>query len=197
MTQEGQFFEVAVVCTGNQFRSPIVEGLMRVSASSLPVRVFSYGTEKVGAAKALPEAIQHASRFGIDLQDHRARSLEGVDLSYVDLTIGFELSHVAAAVVESGAPYEKTFTILELVSLLDMVDRDLPEDPITRAREAVFAAHALRTTEGVYTPENQLRDPVGGTAEVFETTAERLRASTSTLVDRLFGVSPQELPQIE
>jgi protein-tyrosine-phosphatase len=197
MTEEAQFFEVAVVCTGNQFRSPIVEGLMRVSASSLPVRVVSYGTERVGAAKALPEAIQHASRFGIDLKDHRARSLDGVDLSYVDLAIGFELAHVAAAVVESGAPYEKTFTILELVSLLELIDRDLPEDPITRAREAVFAAHALRTTEGVYIPEHQLRDPIGGTAEVFETTAERLRASTSTLVDRLFGVSPQDLPLIE
>ena len=169
---------------------------MRVAASSLPVRVVSYGTEKVDSAKALPEAIDHASRFGIDLKDHRARSLEGVDLSGVDLVIGFELAHVAAAVVEASAPYDRTFTLLELVSLLDLIDGELPEDPIGRAQAAVASANTLRSTTDVYVPEHQLRDPVGGPAEVFENTADRLQSSTRTLVDRLFGVSPHRLPQI-
>jgi protein-tyrosine-phosphatase len=197
VTRQREVLQVAVICTGNQFRSPIVEGLMRVSASDLPVYVASFGTEKLGPARALPEAIRHASRFGIDLKDHRAQALHGVDLSVADLVIGFELAHVAAAVVEAGAPYEKTFTILELVALLDDVDQELPEDPVRRAREAVIAAHRLRSNDGGYYPQHQLRDPVGGSDEVFETTAEELRASTRKLVERLFGVTPQELPPIE
>ncbi len=191
-----QLFDVAVICTGNQFRSPIVEGLMRLSASDLPIRIFSCGTEELGPAKALPQAIMHASRFGVDLEDHRAQPLSEVDLSDTDLVIGFELAHVAAAVVEAGAAYERTFTILELVSLLDHIQIQLPAEPVARARAAVAAAHDLRTGEGVLTPDHQLRDPVGGSDDVFETTAQKLRASTTKLVYRLFGVTPQQLPEV-
>lgn len=196
MNHHEELFEVAVICTGNQFRSPIVEGLMRLSASELPVRVSSWGTEKLGPARALPQAIDHASRFGVDLKDHRARPLSEVDLSHADLVIGFELSHVAAAVVEAGAAYERTFTILELVSLLDHIHGQLPEEPVARAQAAVAAAHDLRSGEGVFIPDHQLRDPVGGTEDLFETTAQKLHASTTKLVYRLFGVTPQQLPQV-
>lgn len=195
MARDKQSFDVAVICTGNQFRSPIVEGLMRLSASELPIRVLSCGTEELGPAKALPEAIMHASRFGVDLKDHRAQPLSDVDLSDTDLVIGFELSHVAAAVVEAGAPYERTFTILELVSLLDHIRVQLPEDPVARAQTAVAAAHELRSGEGVFIPDHQLRDPIGGPDDVFETTAQKLHASTTRLVYRLFGVTPQQLPR--
>jgi protein-tyrosine phosphatase len=187
-------FEIVIICTGNQFRSPIVEGLMKVAVSNLPVRISSFGIEKLGPARALPEAIRHASRFGVNLKNHRAKALAGENISNADLVIGFELVHVAVAVVDAGAAYERTFTILELVALLDLIDSELPDDPIERARAAIVEAHRLRGRSGEYYPEHQVKDPIGGTAELFESTAEQLRATTAKLVDLLFGISSHSFP---
>jgi protein-tyrosine phosphatase len=192
-TSDG-IFDVVIVCTGNQFRSPIVEGLMKASSSPLPLRVSSVGTKELGAPPALPEAIRLASEFGVDLTAHRARSLRGIDLSGADLVIGFELEHVAAAVVEAGATYERTFTILELVSLLEEIPPPDDDDPVRRARAAIDSAHRLRPEGASLSPDAQIRDPVGGRGSVYRETADHLRSATRHLIDRLFGFVPYSPP---
>lgn len=188
-------FEIAVVCTGNQFRSPIVEGLVIGAVKDLPVHIRSCGTERLGQVKALPEAVAHAARFGVDLSAHRTRPMADEDLSQMDLILGFELMHVASAVVEAGAPYEKTFTILELCDLLERVNVALPGDPIARARAAVSEAHRLREAKASFTTDFQVRDPVGGSAEMFESTAMLLREKTAKLVEGLFGLGSTVRPE--
>jgi protein-tyrosine phosphatase len=191
----GEIFDVIIVCTGNQFRSPIVEGLMRASTTQLPLRVTSVGTKKLGAAPALPEAVRLASEFGVDLTAHRARSLSGFDLSEADLVIGFELEHVAAAVVEAGARYERTFTILELLTLLDDVPQVEEDEPVRRARAVIEAAHKRRRPASApLPPDAQIRDPIGGRASVYRETADHLRLATRQLIDRLFGSVPYSPP---
>jgi len=187
-------FDVVVVCTGNQFRSPIVEGLMKASTSSLPLRVISVGTQDLGAAPALPEAVDLASDFGVDLREHRARSLHGINLSGADLVIGFEHAHVAAAVVEAEASYERTFTILELISLLEEVRVSGHEDPVERAKAAVEAAHRRRPPGASLAPLAQISDPIGLGPTVYKQTADRLRMLTRQLLDRLFGYVPMSPP---
>jgi len=188
-------FDTIVVCTGNQFRSPIVEGLMRASTMGLPLRVTSVGTRDLGAAPALPEAVRLASEFGVDLTAHRARSLRGFDLSQADLVIGFQLEHVAAAVVEANANYERTFTILELILLLEEVDVPDERDPVTRARAAIESAHKRRPPAAAPLPPNvQIRDPVGSRPSVYRETADHLRTATRQLIDRLFGFVPYSPP---
>ena len=187
-------FDVVVICTGNQFRSPIVEGLMRASTSRLPLRVSSVGTKELGAAPALPEAVRIASEFGVDLTAHRARSLRGIDMSGADLVLGFELEHVAAAVVEARANYEHTFTILELISLLEQITPNEIQDPVRRARSSIQSAHRLRPKTGLLSPEAQIQDPLGGRPGVYRETAENLRKATRQLIDRLFGFVPYSPP---
>ena len=187
-------FDVVVVCTGNQFRSPIVEGLMRASSSDLPVRVSSVGTKEVGAAPALPEAVRLGSEFGVDLTGHRARSLRGIDLSGADLVLGFEVEHVAAAVIEAGANETRTFTILELISLLEGIIPPEDEDLVKRARAAVESAHRMRSKAAPIPPGAQIPDPVGGRPVVYRRTADHLRTATRQLIDRLFGFVPYSPP---
>jgi protein-tyrosine phosphatase len=198
LAQEGaadEIFDVIIVCTGNQFRSPIVEGLMRASTTQLPLRVTSVGTKELGAAPALPEAVRLASEFGVDLTAHRARSLSGFDLSEADLVIGFELEHVAAAVVEASARYERTFTILELLTLLDDVPVIEEDEPVRRARAAIEAAHQRRPPAGApLPPDAQIRDPLGGHPSAYRQTADHLRLATRKLIDRLFGSVPYSPP---
>ena len=190
-----EIFDVIVICTGNQFRSPIVEGLMRASTTRLPLRVTSVGTRDLGAAPALPEAVRLASEFGVDLTAHRARSLRGFDLSEADLVIGFELEHVAAAVVEANSKYERTFTILELISLLDEVEVADARDPVRRARAAIDSANKRRPPAGTQlAPDAQIRDPLGSRPIVYRETADQLRTATRQLIDRLFGFVPYSPP---
>jgi protein-tyrosine phosphatase len=178
-------FDVVFVCTGNRFRSAIAEALFTGLTDGLPVRATSAGTLDLGAVGVLPEALELAPALGIELSTHRARCIRNVDLSETDLVLGFEQVHLAAAVVDRGAPRERSFTLPELVALLPrtVVPRD--GDPVAHARGAVRAAHEARDAEG---RRLELGDPLGGSPELFRQTATELRALTETLVAKLFGV---------
>jgi protein-tyrosine phosphatase len=192
--RQDQLFDIIVVCTGNQFRSPIVEGLLRSSSFRLPLRVSSVGTANLGPARALPEAVELASEFGVDLSSHRARTLRNFDLSGADLVLGFEVAHVAEAVVEASAAIDRTFTLVELVELLHLIDAPNEEDPVERARQVVARAHAARPKQGMRAPDYQIRDPLGGPAHVYRETAWRLRELSRRLLEGLFGHTPIQPP---
>jgi protein-tyrosine phosphatase len=187
-------FDVVVVCTGNQFRSPIVEGLLRSSAHRLPIRVSSVGTANLGPARALPQAIELASEFGVDLSAHRARALRNIDLSDADLVLGFEGSHVAEAVVEAKAAVARTFTLVELVELLPQIELPDEDNLVDRARQVVARAHAARPNSGMPAADLQIRDPLGRSPRVYRETAARLRDLSRRLLEGLFGHTPIQPP---
>ena len=187
-------FDVVVVCTGNQFRSPIVEGLLRSSAHRLPIRVSSVGTANLGPARALPQAIELASEFGVDLSAHRARALRNIDLSDADLVLGFEGSHVAEAVVEAKAAVARTFTLVELVELLPQIELPDEANLVDRARQVVARAHAARPNSGMPAADLQIRDPLGRSPRVYRETAARLRDLSRRLLEGLFGHTPIQPP---
>ena len=178
-------FDVVFICTGNRFRSAIGEGLMRRLTEGIAVQTTSAGTLDLGPVGALPEALELAPSLDLDLTEHRARCVANVDLSKADLVLGFEYHHLAAAVTYGGARLERTFTVPELVTLLEeggaVADGG---DPVSRARRAVQRAHEARS--GGRWPE--LADPIGGSPEVFHSTAVEVRALTERLAELLFGV---------
>src|SRR5439155_4834134 len=108
-------FDVVFVCTGNRFRSPLAEALLRAATGGQPVRVRSVGTLRLDAEPALPEAVESAQQLGLDISQHRSCCIEDVDLSSADLVVGFEANHVASAVVDAGADRKRTFLLPELV----------------------------------------------------------------------------------
>jgi protein-tyrosine phosphatase len=177
-------FELVLICTGNRARSPIAEGYLRRLLADLPVHVHSLGTLELEGAPALPEALEAAARAGLDLSAHRSRALGGRDLSDADLVLGFELSHVAAAVMDGGAARERVFSLPELVELLEQARTPLETDPIERARNAIAAANALRVTGA---PLAELADPIGQSASFHRDTVERVRDLSVRLAIGLFG----------
>ena len=178
-------FEIVFICTGNRFRSVIGEGLMRRLTDGLPVRTTSAGTLDLGPVEALPEALELAPGLDLDLTQHRARCVGNVDLSAADLVLGFEYQHLAAAVTEGGARRERTFTVPELVTLLEQDGAaDDGGDPVAAARRAVQRADEARP-DGL---RPEIADPLGGSAEVFQSTALEVRALTERLAELLFGV---------
>jgi protein-tyrosine phosphatase len=174
--------EVVFVCTGNRFRSPLAAALFAQAARELPVHVASAGTLDVGSPPAFPEALEHATRFGLDVSSHRARPLAQADLRRADLVVGFERSHLAAAVVEAGADRSRAFTLPELVELLELERCDsTTADPVSRALSAIRRAHNARVERDRQAGFPEVADPVGGPASVYKRTANEIR----DLVDRL------------
>ena len=157
--------------------------MLEEETRGLPVRIASLGTLELGGRPALPEAVEIAKELGLDLSEHRARGLARVDLSRADLVLGFERRHIKSSVVESGAPREVSFTLPELVGLLDRIPGPpLPSDPAERARVRVRQAHALRGRGEV----EELGDPLGLTVRDQRRIACELARLTESLAERLF-----------
>jgi protein-tyrosine-phosphatase len=182
-----QRFETVFLCTGNRARSPLAAALLvrRVESAALTVR--SLGTLDVGPLPPLPEAVAAGRRLGVELDSHRAATLQQGELANVDLVIGFEPFHVSAAVVDGRAPRDRVFSILELAELLSRVEgqvtvRELAEDP----RRLVAAAHALRSGDFLSVPA--VEDPWGRPPAQMRRTAERLDALVDVLARVLFHV---------
>jgi len=73
---------VLILCTGNSARSQMAEGLLRHDAGNV-YEVFSAGTKPTGVR---PEAIAVMHEVGVDISDHRSKSVDefaGQNFDYV------------------------------------------------------------------------------------------------------------------
>jgi protein-tyrosine phosphatase len=188
-------FELVLLCTGNRARSPIAEGFLRELVADLPVRVRSLGTLELGAAPALPEAIEAAAAHGLDISAHRARALAGEDLSGADLVVGFEHRHVAAAVVDGGARRDRVFSLPELVELLEQGPAQRLGEPVERATQAIADAHARRSGH-LAAGRAELADPLGQDRHFYRDTVERVRELSTRLALGLFGEDAVRPPSV-
>jgi protein-tyrosine phosphatase len=180
-------FRVDLICTGNRFRSPLAEGMIRRLADGLPLELRSYGLYDLGRVPPLREALVAAERLQINISDHRARPLQGERLDASDLVLGFERIHVATAVVDAAARRERAFTLPELVALLTQADVPELEDPLERARLAVRTAHEQRHARLPEEALAEVADPWSRPEAVYAETAKRVADLCRRLVPRLFG----------
>jgi protein-tyrosine-phosphatase len=147
--------------------------------------VRSYGTLRLDPLPALPEAVELAHSYGVDLSGHRCRSLAGEDLRDVDLVVGFELVHAARAVLDADAARERTFLLTELVAYLEHIPATT-DGRVEGARRAVEAAAALRRERRKLAVE-EIDDPLGRPAKAQAQIADDVAALTTLLAARLFG----------
>jgi low molecular weight protein-tyrosine phosphatase len=178
-------FDVVVICSGNRFRSPLGEAVLRCQADGLPVRVRSFGTMDLPSGHALSEALELAPSYGLDLMSHRSRPLAGEDLSGADLVIGFEQIHVAMAVVGAKARRERTFLITELVAGLDETAPPQADGVVERARASV--RHADQARKSARRIPQEIGDPIGGPAAGYRKAADEVYRLTTRVAERLFG----------
>src|SRR5215211_5075826 len=115
-------FQLVLVCTANQIRSPIAEALVLRFAGALPIATRSRGLLDLGPKSPPPAAIEAAADLGLDISTHHSRRLEPGSLRESDAVVGFEPVHVASAVLDGGALVERAFLLRELVELLEQVD---------------------------------------------------------------------------
>ena len=181
-------FSITFVCTGNRFRSPLAAAFVHRLTLGLPVTTESYGILPRENAPALPEAVELALGYGISLSDHRSRYVDNASLRDVDLLLGFEPAHVQHAVVDAGAPRERSFTIGDFVALLPRArPSSSGEDLVERARSRVAEA-AERFAEVPNGVMRSLPDPFGGSGKVYRQSAADVRDLSVAVVEKLFAI---------
>jgi protein-tyrosine phosphatase len=181
-------FHLVFVCTGNRFRSPLAAALLTRAAEGVPIEISSAGTLELGGVGVLPEAQEAAVRFGVDLTEHRSRSVAETPLHDADLVIGFERMHVVMAVVDGGARRDRTFTLPELADLLARIEPSPSRTPVARARDAVRRAAAARPADDPKLLSiAELADPLGRSDHEQGEVADRLRDLTLQVRRSLFG----------
>jgi low molecular weight protein-tyrosine phosphatase len=185
---------ILVVCSGNLCRSPFAEGVLRRALTerfgpSAP-EVSSVGTIARKGEPATNEAIAVASEHGIDASSHTARRLTREDLGEADLVLAVSAEHRDEVARLDPQAITKTFTVKELVRLLE----DLRDGADTRgpewlaARVAEADAHRRAGFEG--NPDDEdVADPLGQPIETYRAVAWELAAWSKRLVPALFGAT--------
>ncbi len=167
------------ICTGNQCRSPFAENYAR-SRWGQRLVADSCGLLDLPPTPAAPETVIAAREVGVDLTHHRSTPIEAVDLRDIDLVLGFEHQHVAAAVVDHGAALEKTYLLTELPALLG------PGAGILTLAEASDRRGILKRHG---TP---IEDPIGRPLPVHRRTVGQIVENCDLIFDALLGSREQK-----
>lgn len=190
---------ILLVCTGNVCRSPIAEGFLRDALrrrfGDRAPEVASAGTAGWEGSAAMPEAVAAARERGTDVSGHRARRLLAGHVEDADLVIAMAGDHRDRIVAAKPAAAGRTFTLKELVRLLERLQVvDPAPDPTDGDLERrIEAADALRREQGdARVVDEDVADPLGLPIDGYRAIAWELEEWTGRLVDGLFG--PADAP---
>lgn len=185
--EPGRRFRLVLICTGNRCRSPLAEGLLKKYGVGLPLEVTSAGLLDLGGLAAVPESIEVAETLGVDLREHRSRAMTSLDLAEADLVLGFEWGHVAGAVVEGRAPYDRVFTLRQFLRLTPEANGRSSPDRIKHAKRIVAYAHGRRVSVTSFDPADNIADPFGGPRAGYLDAARTEDELCRALIETLFG----------
>ncbi len=185
---------ILVVCTGNVCRSPIAEGVLRAALEArlgerAPL-VASAGTAGWEGSGAMPESVAAAEELGVDISGHTARRLRPEHVRAADLVLGMAAEHRDEVVDAMPEAAGRTFTLKELVPLLEALPSD-PEaaDPSSDGLPArVRQADELRRSG--FEPnrfDEDVVDPLGLPIDGYRAIASELNGWCGRLVDGLVG----------
>ncbi len=168
---------ILILCTANQCRSPMAEGILRARAADagLDLTVSSAGIFD-GGVPATETAIEVCAERGIDISAHRSRRLERSMIQQADLVLAMTREHLREAVVAEPPAFARTFTLRELV-------RRINDNP----GAALSELHAGRSLQDYLRPNelDDVADPVRQPKDVYERTFTQLDALLARLVSAL------------
>jgi len=185
---------VIVVCTGNVCRSPIAEGLMRRATEhrtiGAPITVSSAGTAGWEGSPAMPEAVEAAAERGVDISGHEATRLRPGMAAVADLVLCMAAEHRDQIAGYEPQVVDRTFTLKELVRLLEGGARAGATPAATPAARIAAAAAARAGAEASEHQDEDIADPLGLPLDGYRAIASELDDWIVRLVPALFDPVP-------
>lgn len=156
-------FRVLVVCTGNLYRSPLAECLLRhrLGEPGHAIRLSSAGTRAV-PGEPMAAAVEHflLTRGAAPARTGSNRLTKNL-VEGSDLVLGAATEHREAAVRLSPVEaLSRAFTLCEFVRLMRAEDALGVVDPAARFAALVRGAAARRGAAGAHTADD-VEDPLG------------------------------------
>jgi protein-tyrosine phosphatase len=185
--------DIVVVCTGNICRSPIAEGALRAVlrerfGDEAPT-VASMGTAGWAGSRADPFSVSAAAERGVDIGAHRARRTDATELRAAQLVVAMAGEHREELVDVDPALIDTTFTLKEIVRLLEALPPQAGEPADLLHRRVRAAAELRRNGFAGNAMDEDVIDPLGMPAEAFRAVAWELGEWSARLADGLFGRS--------
>jgi protein-tyrosine-phosphatase len=186
--------EILIVCTGNTCRSPMAEALLRrtLSDRGIAAAVSSAGLLSDGQP-ATDTGVDTLAARGLDISGHRSRRIDPELLGTGDLIVGMAREHVRQAVVMRPDLYRRTFTLKELVRRGGEVGARGGDEPLDAWLDRVHAGRVPTQQLGSSLIDD-VADPIGQPAAVYERTARELDDLTTRLADLLWQEVPSTTP---
>ncbi|HYF11848.1 MAG TPA: low molecular weight phosphatase family protein [Actinomycetota bacterium] len=187
---------VLVVCTGNVCRSPVAEGLVRAAmqarfGASAPT-VASAGVAGWQGSGADAHSVTALAERGIDISRHRGRRVAARDVADATLILAMAYEHreALARIVPEAA--DRTFTLKELVRLLEALpSAPVDGDPGAMLGRRVADAAALRRSGFEGNPhDDDVADPLGLPIDAFRAMTWEIGEWVDRLDAALFGRAP-------
>lgn len=183
---------ILVVCTGNICRSPIAEGFLRQLLHDRGIEgisVESAGVSGLRGYPADPEAVRAAAEQEVDISNHRARRVNRAMLDRADLVMAMTAEQRDAAIGQVPDATGRTFTLKELVFLLEKANGESPErSEEERLAAAVARANTLRESEpGLELLDEDVSDPLGLGPDAFRATVWEIGQLLERFADKAFG----------
>ncbi|EWT02786.1 protein tyrosine phosphatase [Intrasporangium oryzae NRRL B-24470] len=183
-------FSVVMVCTGNICRSPAAERLAALSwgdpstlvVSSVGVRAM------VGEPISLPMAHLLESH-GAYSGEFAARQVSPALLRDADLVLGMTRRHRRAVLEVFPAATRRTFTLREFARLAAASEHDLPDADGQEPLAALVSAAVQHRGPLTDPAADDIRDPYGHEADVYEEAFEAIRESVDTVAGVLRRVT--------
>jgi protein-tyrosine phosphatase len=180
---------ILVVCTGNICRSPIAEALLRRAlerrlGDDAPA-VSSAGVIGRAGGPAMEESVRAAAERGADISGHVVRRLERGQIRDADLIVtmaGEHRAEIGRAVPDAVA---KTFTLKELVRLLERLPPH--EEPSDVAHVVARADELRRAGFAGNAHDEDVVDPLGMPYESYRAVAWELDEWCDRLAAGLAG----------
>jgi protein-tyrosine phosphatase len=170
-------FRVLFVCVGNMCRSPLGQHLLAARLPADRFEVTSAGVRAVVGAAMHPESAVHLESQGLSAQGFAARQLTAEMMQDSDLVLTATSGIRSRVLEEAPAAMRRTFTVLELASLVDTVGAgDGPADLVARA-----AAERSRAVLEDY----DIPDPIGRGPEAHARAAGLMDAAVSRIAKGL------------